>query len=269
MVYSLDTTESEEDVQAGLWLIRQAGQRIEVLMNELGLRGPEKGSRLAAVDALTPYQPMSNQLSLFDMVAVDSLRAAVKYIEKANDVPMTALYSMIRSAVEATSYGLWLLHAGKADKQAFLSLRISHENNEDLANLGKVFAPGQASGDSVRKRFRELQQAIPAYRNRDLSARPTTSDVISNADKAVPKRSGFSGVQVWKSCSGLARANSAVIPHILERKFAGDVENGKMFRLTSRLTMLGAFLITGVENVGTLRSMHQDATVAPSWRKRG
>lgn len=268
MVYSLDTTESEEEVQAGLWLIQKAGQRVEVLLGEPGLRDPEKGSRLAAVGALTPYQPMSNQLSIFDMVAVDNLRAAVKYIEKANDVPMIALYSMIRSAVEATSYGLWLLHAGKVSKQAFLSLRISYENNEDLANLGKVFAPEQGSGGNVRKRLRELQQAIPAYRNHDLSARSTTTDVISNADKAVPKRDGFSGLQVWKSCSGLAHANSAVIPHILERKFAGDVENGKMFRLTSRMTMLGAFLIAGVENVETLRTLHQEATAAPSWFKK-
>ncbi|UTT71160.1 hypothetical protein NMQ03_08830 [Arthrobacter sp. DNA4] len=269
MVYALDTTESEEEVQAGLWLMRKAGERIEALLEEPGLRDPEQGSRMAAVDKLTPYQPMSNQLSIFDMVAVDNLRASVKYIEKANDVPMTALYSMIRSAVEATSYGLWLLLAGKVDKQAFLSLRISYENNEDLANLGKVFAPEHESGDAVRKRLRELQQAIPAYRNRDLSARATTTDVISNADKAVPKRDGFSGLQVWKSCSGLAHANSAVIPHILERKFAGDVENGKMFRLTSRMTMLGAFLIAGVENVETLRALHQHATSAPAWAKKG
>lgn len=203
------------------------------------------------------------------MVAVDNLRAAVKYIEKANDVPMIALYSVIRSAVEATSYGLWLLHAGKVHKQAFLSLRISYENNEDLANLGKVFAPGQESGDGVRKRLRELQQAIPAYRSHDLSARTKTTDVISNADKAVPKRDGVSGLQVWKPCSGLAHANSAVIPHILERKFVGDAVNGKMFRIPSRMTMLGAFLIAGVENVEALRALHQDATTAPAWSKKG
>ena len=141
MVYSLDTTESEEEEQAGLWLIQHAGHRVEAMLNGPNLRDPEKGSRIAAVDALTPYQPISNQLSIFHMVAIDNLRAAVKYIEKANDIPMTALYSMIRSAVEASSYGLWLLSAGKADKQAFLSLRISYENNEDLANLGKVFVP--------------------------------------------------------------------------------------------------------------------------------
>ncbi|WP_193342739.1 hypothetical protein [Pseudarthrobacter sp. AB1] len=267
MVYSLDTTESEEDERAGLWLIQQAGHRVEAVLNGPDLQDPEKGSRLAAVDALTPYQPMSNQLSIFHMVALDNLRAAVKYIEKANDVPMTALYSMIRSAVEASSYGLWLLGAGRVDKQAFLSLRISYENNEDLANLGKVFGPKQGTGGNVRRRLLELQQAIPAYRNRDLTARSTTTDVVSAADKAVSTRVSFTGLQVWKSCSGLAHANSAVMPVILERKFAGDVENGKMFRLTSRISVLGGFLTAGVENLETLRALYQGATEAPSWVK--
>lgn len=268
MVYSLDTTESEEEEQAGLWLIQHAGHRVEAMLNGPNLRDPEKGSRIAAVDALTPYQPISNQLSIFHMVAIDNLRAAVKYIEKANDIPMTALYSMIRSAVEASSYGLWLLSAGKADKQAFLSLRISYENNEDLANLGNVFVPDQRTGGNVRRRLLELQQAIPAYRNRDLSARATTTDIVSVADKTVPKRDSFTGLQVWKSCSGLAHANSAVIPVILERKFAGDVENGKMFRLTSRLTILGGFLTAGVENLEMLRTVYQSSTESPGWVKK-
>lgn len=32
-------------------------------------------------------------------------------------------------------------------------------------------------------------------------------------------------------------------------KFIADVENGKMSRITSRMTMLGAFLVTGVETL--------------------
>jgi hypothetical protein len=268
MVYSLDTTESEEEEQAGLWLIRQAGRRIEAILAGPDLRDPQTGSRLESVDVLTPYQPLSNQLSIFHLVALDNLRAAAKYIEKANDIPMTALYSMIRSAVESSSYGLWMLGAGKVDKQAFLSLRISYENNEDLANLGKVFVPDQASGGNVRKRLRELQSAIPAYRNRDIGARAKTTDVIAAADKLVPKRDSFSGLQVWKSCSGLAHANSAVIPVILERKYAGDVENGKMFRLTSRMTILGGFLTAAVENLETLRIRYQVASESPPWVKK-
>lgn len=268
MAYSLDTTESKEEEQAGLWLIRQAGQRVEAILAGPDLANPQPGSRIACVDALTPYQPLSSQLSIFHTVTIDNLRAAVRYVEKAQDIPMTALYSMIRSAVEASSYGLWLLGAGRIDKQAFLSLRISYENNEDLSNLGKVFAPDAGGGGNVRKRLLELQAAIPAYRNRDLSARATTTDVIAAADKLVPKRDSFTGVQVWKSCSGLAHANSAVMPVILERKYAGDVENGKMFRLTSRMSILGGFLTAAVENVETLRAKYQTASESPAWAKK-
>lgn len=64
--------ETEEEEKAGLWLIQQAGRRVEVLLNGPSLQDPEKGSRLAAVNALTPYQPMSTQLSIFDQVVVSS-----------------------------------------------------------------------------------------------------------------------------------------------------------------------------------------------------
>jgi hypothetical protein len=84
----------------------------------------------------------------------------------------------------------------------------------------------------------------------------------------VPKRNSFTGLQVWKSCSGLSHANSAVLRLILERKFAGDVQNGKLFRFTSRMTILGGFLTAGVENLETLRARYQDATEAPGWFKK-
>lgn len=106
MTYALDTTESAAEEQAGMLLIREAMQRIEVILSLPTWVDPEPGSPIYAVDKLTPYQPMSNHLKSFNAVAVDNLRATARYLEKANDVPMIALYSMIRSAVESTSYGL-------------------------------------------------------------------------------------------------------------------------------------------------------------------
>lgn len=64
-----------------------------------------------------------------------------------------------------------------------------------------------------------------------LSANPTATFVISNADKTVAERGllpppGMETLQ--QSCPCQQRGN----PHILERKFAGDSENGQMFRIT-------------------------------------
>ncbi|WP_314324287.1 hypothetical protein [Paenarthrobacter ilicis] len=257
MAYSFDTRESEDEERAGLLLIQNASERIKAILNAPDWLEPQPGSHVAAVDLLTPYQPMSAQLRSFNMVAVDNLRATTLYIEKTNDVPMMALYSMIRSAVEATSYGLWIVNAGTNQKQAFLSLRLAYENNADLASLGKTFAPGDESGSRVSARLLELQQNLPRYRGHDLSNRVTTTDVVTNADRVVGPRQAFSGLQVWKSCSGLAHGNSAVMPMLLERKFTGESDDrGAMFRLTSRLTFIGGFLITAVENLEALRTQY-------------
>lgn len=262
MTFSFDTTESAAEEQAGMLLIEEASKRIQAILDLPDWADPEPGSPLAAVDKLTPIQPMSYHLKNSNMVAVDNLRATVKYIEKANDVPMMALYSMIRSAVESTSYGLWLLSATRADRRAFYCLRLSYENNEAKASLARAFNPQDKGGAKTRKKLLELQQDLRRYKHRDLSGRVTTTDVVVNADKVVGKRRAFTGIQVWKSCSGLAHGNGALLPVLLERKVVSKTDQGGEYRLTSRLTFLGGFLIAAVENLEVMRERY-DREIQP------
>ncbi len=55
----------------------------------------------------------------------------------------------------------------------------------------------------------ELQQSLRRYKDRDLAGRVTTTDVVVNADKVAGMRHVLTGIQVWKSCSGLAHAESS------------------------------------------------------------
>lgn len=262
MTFSFDTTESAAEEQAGMLLIEEASKRIQAILDLPDWADPEPGSPLAAVDKLIPIQPMSYHLKNSNMVAVDNLRATVKYIEKANDVPMMALYSMIRSAIESTSYGLWLLSATRADRRAFYCLRLSYENNEAKASLARAFNPQDKGGAKTRKKLLELQQDLRRYKHRDLSGRVTTTDVVVNADKVVGKRRAFTGIQVWKSCSGLAHGNGALLPVLLERKVVSKTDHGGEYRLTSRLTFLGGFLIAAVENLEVMRARY-DSEIQP------
>ncbi|MDI3195410.1 hypothetical protein QK290_13395 [Pseudarthrobacter sp. AL07] len=255
MAFSYNTTESPEEEQAGSALIQEAIQRVDAILAEPDWPEPHPQSSVAAVDKLTPFQPLSHHIANFNLVAVDNLRATGMYIEKTKDVPMTALYSMIRSAVESTSYGLWLLNSGNDDKQAFRCLRLSYENNEDVASLGKAFDPRSESGTKTRKRLLALQQNLKRHKTHNLDQRVTTTDVVTNADNVVPSRRGLTGLQVWKACSGMAHANGQLLPVILERKFVGKADDqAASFWLTSRLTFLGAFLITATENLEAMRS---------------
>lgn len=255
MAFSYDTTESPEEEKAGYALIQEAIQRVEVMLAEPAWPEPHPHSSVAAVDKLTPLQPLSHHIMNFDLVAVDNLRAIGIYIQKTNDVPMTALCSMIRSAVESTSYGLWLLNSGNDDKLAFRCLRLSYENNEDVASLGRAFDPKSESGTKTRKRLLQLQQNLKRHKTHNLDQRATTTDIVTNSDNLVASRRGFTGIQVWKACSGMAHANGQLLPVILERKFVGNAnDKAASFWLTSRLTFLGAFLITTVENLEAMRA---------------
>jgi hypothetical protein len=86
MTFSLDTTESADEELAGTLLIKEATKRIQAIIDLPEWAYPASGSPMAEADKLTPIQPMSYHLRSSNMVAVDNLRATVRYIEKTNDV---------------------------------------------------------------------------------------------------------------------------------------------------------------------------------------
>jgi len=266
--FKLDTRETAQEEQAGKFFLAQAKTRTDDFLAkwEAGEIEVFPTSAIAKVDLLLPYHPLSYQIRNFISVGLDNVRAAHRYIEKTNELPMTALYSMIRSTVEATSYGLWILKAGKKDKQAFLSLRLTFENNEDLEGLVKVLRPSEwKQRDKVQKRLLELQRGINTYKNHDLTQHATTTDVVREADKVLERRrTFFNGLQTWKACSGIAHANSAVLNSVLERQPTGESDAiGQTFILTSRITFVAGFLLAAVENLEALLDMYEAACAVP------
>lgn len=272
--FKLDTRETAQEEQAGKCFLAQAKSRTDSFLAKWEAADIKVAptSAIAKVDLLLPYHPLSYQIRSFIAVGLDNVRAAHLYIEKTNEIPMTALYSMIRSTVEATSYGLWILKAGKKEKQAFLSLRLTFENNEDLEGLVKVLKPSEWKDcDKVQKRLLELQQGINSYKNHDITQRATTTDVVREADKILDgKRKLFNGLQTWKACSGVAHANSAVLNSVLERQPTGEGDAiGQTFILTSRITFIAGFLLAAIENLEALLEMYEAACAMPPDPRRG
>jgi hypothetical protein len=256
----MDTSETPEQEQAGFALIARAGQRLRAVesWNEQA-EYAHTDSQIAAVNTLTPYTPLEHQIRDFINVSVDSLRTAVLFVEKVEGLPITALYSLARSAVEATSYGIWLLKAGTLQKRAFYSLRLAYENNEDLEGLEIVLAKGgveKPDRTRVRDRLKSLQQALSHYRTHDIAQTPTITSVVAAADRHV-NRLALTGLQTWKTCSGVAHANGAVMRAILERIPTGEqTEHGTTFTMRSRATLVGATLTAAVENLEALQQLY-------------
>lgn len=256
--YRMSNQETEEEQRLGIQMLQEAKERAKPLIESwISYHSPDEGSQLRSVDRLTPYNPLSYQLRTFLNVALDSIRTTLRYVEVTNEIPMVSHYSLIRTSVEASSYGIWLLSAGRKEKQAWLSLRLSYENNQELDGLEKVFLQASMPApdrELIRQRLIELQQNLKTYRTRDITQRTTTTDVIASADKKFGKRKyEMNGLQVWKACSGPAHCNGAVITALLEREPIGpESEFGQTFLMTSRLTVTGMFLLVAIENAERL-----------------
>ncbi|KQV07342.1 hypothetical protein ASC63_08570 [Leifsonia sp. Root112D2] len=270
----MDTRESESERKVGEFVLSEAKQRAAPLLEKWeSYPRPQAGSRLSEVDQLTPYKPSSYQLRDFMNVSLDSIRMLIKYVDTTNEIPMLAHYALIRSAVEATSYGIWMLNAGTKQKQAWLSLRLSYENNEDIEGMEKVFATAQMTPpnrNDVRVRLVALQQQLSDYRNHDISKTPTTTDVVAQADRFMSgKRMVITGLQTWKACSGTAHANGDVISALLERVPTGHADAlGLTFRLTSRVTLTAGFLLVAVENAEELLRLFEEASKPTATRMK-
>ena len=256
--FKLNNQETERERQLGNLMLLEAKARAEPLIESwVSYESPEAGSPLYEVDRLTTYNPLSHQLRNFLNVSLDSIRTTLRYIDATDEIPMVAHYSLIRTSVEASSYGLWLLTAGRKEKQAWLSLKLSYQNNQELDGLEKVFlrasipAPDKAP---AKERIIELQKQLKNYRTNDISQRTKTTDIVAAADIRFGKRKyEISGLQVWKACSGPVHGNGAVITALLERE-PTDLGNefGQTFLMTSRVTVTGMFLLVAIENAERL-----------------
>lgn len=116
----LDTREADSHIEVANVLLKDVGARLQALESylEAARTLPAAGSKLAAADDLTPYNPLSFQVRSCLSVGVDSIRMVCRFIEVAKELPMLAHYAPLRVAVESTSLGIWLLGSGTKQKRA-------------------------------------------------------------------------------------------------------------------------------------------------------
>lgn len=264
--FTLDNRETLNEEQAGYFFLRKARERFDATTPQYEqLAKPADGSVAARIDRMTAYNPLSYQIGQLAMVAWDNVCAVFNYLEKVAEVPPTALYSLIRSSIEATSQGLFILNAGRHEKMAFQCIRFTYGNYESLESLGRVLDPSDGHDyERTKKRLRELRDQLGAYRHKDLSKRVEYTTLVAEADKTIRSRTYFNGLQVWKSCSGVAHANPSVIGVLLERVPTGEHdERGVTMMMTSRITFIAGFIMAAVENLEALITKYQALCKSP------
>jgi len=245
-----DTRESPEQADAAKAKILPLAARFLRAMKKVeALRPPEAGSPLSRLDDQTrPFNTSELVVSNLN-VGIDNLRTFFRYLNKTNELPMLAHYGLIRSAVEATSYGLWVL-AGKQQAAASRTLRMARVDQENAHQLFQVLGLSVWDTDGMERLVHERHDALSGIEASDLEKAVQATNTIAAVEHYFGSRAGFTGLHVWRATSGLTHGSPAAMVALLERAPDGT--------RTSRIGWSVAFLETAVENLEMLLTRIED-----------
>lgn len=245
-----DTREPPERASAATAKIQPLAARFLRAMKKVeALAPPDEGSPLSKLDALTtPFNTTELVVSNLH-VGIDNLRMFFRYLKKTNELPMLAHYGLIRSAVEATSYGLWVL-AGKQQAGASRTLRMAHADQANARQLFETLGVSVWDTEQMQRLVRERHKALSGIKRSDLDKAVQATNTIAAVDAHFGSRAGFTGLHVWRATSGLTHGSPAAMVALLERAPDGT--------RTSRIVWSVAFLEAAIENIEALLARVED-----------
>jgi hypothetical protein len=255
----LNAIQSEED-RAGRAVLDYAFTRLTSMINSGAASVTNSsGSTLEGDDALTAYNPVSYQLAYFALVSVDHLRFLRDAVLARDEFAVMAEYSAIRSALEASAYGIWLASGGTRSKRVRNSLRLSWDGATDASALMRATGDDRDTLGDIRKRLRTIQLEGPA-RQDSIEGMPSTTEVLIQTDKRVPTGT-VSGLEAWRICSGIAHSNPQVALALLDHTWAD--KDGGLSRIANRVGLLAALFEIAVTYLEHLLAIWGELASAP------
>lgn len=241
-----DTRETPEQAKYGVsLLLNEVAARVLAANRAIdALDAPPTNSVLGKIDALTTPFNASEAIRMYMAVALDNLRTLVRYVRKTNELPMIAAYSLVRSAVEATSLGIWVLKGNGNDIKAQRSLRITLRDFEQHGRLQKLVGSREFDIEDIQESIRTLNLKLRGLDAEAIDDEVQLTSVVIAADQQVSKRHYFNGAMVWRATSGLSHASLPAISVLLER--------GPDSMRTSRATFVAGFSVVAIENLESL-----------------
>ncbi len=229
---------------------------LRIVQQSKRLEDPVPDSWLGRVDSRTRPFETSQLARTFALVAADNLQQVELTLRKS--LPPFALYSMIRSAIEASSLGLWILDARDEQEAASRTLRIYRQNiASDRTMWSTLVAGPSASHDDLHAEAESRHTALRGSSQGAFEKAVLSSAVIRVVDlkhrvedEDRPPLSPVSGLEAWRMCSSIVHANPVSMLHLLERHPDGNI--GDSATRTSRLSFVASFYVTACNRAESL-----------------
>ena len=196
------TVPTEEQLARYLGLLAGKVREAHQMLEKVERWAVQPGSSLLGDDrASNPYQ-ISHVVRSQLGVGLDHLLATVHLLDAGVLHPM-APFTLIRSALETTATGLWVLEPAARSERITRRMQLAaiDINDGDQATEGA----GLAETTPKAERIARVQELTRAARGRVevVAARPvSTSAIMAVANEA--SGSVFDALLAWRVCSGLA-----------------------------------------------------------------
>lgn len=198
-------------------------------------------------------------------VSLESLHCARALIEGAEAV--APQYAVIRTAIEASSTGLWLSHVGKKNKMIFYSLKLAYRDNSNIMDAAALLGESRNRGllDNRKKaklRLEEQKRGLKGYSNRNIASFPSYTQIAKRSDEIVKKRMTYKAELAWKICSGMAHGSRDLIIGLAETIPTGVFDEKTMEVTIKQNTLLSAAIMNpAMENCEELMQTYEEACI--------
>lgn len=255
-----------QEQQGQMQFIRQV-VRLRILGKHRRLAGavPAPDSKAAEDRRVSSFHSIYDSVQHSLSVAADHLETvATFYAKTGHGMPPFAMYTLIRSAIEAAAYGLWLLEPASREERILRSLRYTYGQLISGEKLRQLV--GQADEEKHHRLLRKLEGVrndLAGNNGPSIKRGPTTSQVIEAADRLVQAQT--SGLIAWKACSGIAHAEQIASLHLLERRWVQRFDDGtSQYVITTSATILADFMTTAVDFLERLDLMDRQYRASAS-----
>ncbi len=252
--------ESEADSTRAVRIIRTTDHRLKALEARADVLTVADGSSLAGDEAATPYNSVVDQVLGALGSAIDHLSTVMEVVNARPHglLPAMALHTLIRSSVEVTATGLWLLGPKGRDERVLRSLRLTLENRRQLSSIILERGETDPRYDEVEIRLEEIRDRRPNITGAPIDGRSLASNTKRLTEIAEYVRQlEVSPLFLWRSMSGVAHNNSSIVMNLVDLEQISDRIDGRaMYRLTSNASMVAAFFVWAIDILEALLDLY-------------